>query len=87
MPTLDDSVAGLRCGEVLERLSDLVDGEIDGDLRARIVEHVRGCRWCEEFGGRFSAIVRQLREAAEEDELEEDVTGRLQERLARELRK
>ena len=62
MQTPDERVVGgLRCGEVLERLSDFVDGDIDSATRARIEEHLRGCDWCERFGNRFTGIVGALR--------------------------
>ena len=55
-------VGGLRCGEVLERLSDYLDGDADAPTRARIEEHLRGCEGCARFGGELSATIRALRE-------------------------
>lgn len=54
-------VSGMRCGEVLERLSAYVDGELPADERARIDGHLRGCSVCERFGGRFASVVHGLR--------------------------
>jgi len=54
-------VGGLRCGEVLERLSDYLDGDADAPTRARIEEHLRGCEGCARFGGELSATIRALR--------------------------
>lgn len=61
-------VAGLRCSEVLARLSDLVDGAVPPETAERIAQHLAGCNWCERFGGRFSAIVASLREQLREAE-------------------
>jgi anti-sigma factor RsiW len=60
-------VAGLRCTEVLARLSDYVDGELAPDELTRVKAHVAGCDVCERFGGRFAAVVRGLREAEPPD--------------------
>lgn len=54
-------VAGLRCGEVLELLSDYLDDTLPPDPRQRVEEHVRGCEVCERFGGEYAAAVRALR--------------------------
>ena len=55
-------VAGISCGEVLDRLSSYIDGELPADERARIEAHLRGCEVCERFGGEFQATVHALRE-------------------------
>ena len=36
-------VAGISCGEVLDRLSAYIDGELSADERARMEAHLRGC--------------------------------------------
>lgn len=78
-------VAGLRCSEVLDRLSDFVDGELEADARQRVLDHIAACNWCEEFGGRFSALVGTLRRARSSESLDEDVAARLEEYLARSI--
>lgn len=54
-------VAGLRCGEVLERLSEYLDGHLTAESRARVEAHVADCTNCARFGGQFAAVVRGLR--------------------------
>jgi anti-sigma factor (TIGR02949 family) len=54
-------IAGLSCSQVLERLSDYLDGELAAEDRARLEEHLRGCDGCARFGGEFRATVRALR--------------------------
>jgi anti-sigma factor (TIGR02949 family) len=54
-------VAGISCGEVLDRLSAYLDGELPAEERARVEAHLRGCDTCARFGGEFRATVRALR--------------------------
>jgi anti-sigma factor RsiW len=54
-------VGGLSCSEVLERLSDYVDGELAAEERARVEAHLRGCDACARFGGEFRSTVRALK--------------------------
>lgn len=61
MDPLDREVAGLRCRDVLDALPDFLDDAVDADLRARILEHLRGCDRCERFGGEYGAVVASLR--------------------------
>ena len=78
-------VAGLKCGEVLAALSDFVDGEIPSTMREKILAHLRGCKWCEKFGGRFSRIIDTLRrELARPEPLDHGVAARLRARLSKE---
>ncbi len=86
MADLNRVVAGIRCIEVLELLSDYLDGDVSLDQKHRIETHLRGCDQCERFGGQMSSIVKSLREKLREPEpLEEGVARRLQDRLSREL--
>jgi len=54
-------VAGVRCGFVLERLTEYLDGELGAAERMAIEGHVLGCEQCARFGGVFSASVHALR--------------------------
>ena len=72
--------------EVLELLSDYLDGDVSLAVKDRIEAHLRGCDQCERFGGQVSSVVKSLREQLKEPEpLDEGVISRLQDRLAREL--
>ena len=55
-------VGGLSCGQVLDRLSDYLDGELEERERGAVEEHLRGCDGCARFGGELRATVRALRD-------------------------
>lgn len=61
-------VGGLFCFEVLAKLSDFVDGELEEGEREKIERHLAGCDACTRFGGEFGAVVRALREKVQADE-------------------
>lgn len=54
-------VGGLSCSEVLDRLSDYLDGDLPAPERAQVEEHLRGCDGCARFGGELRATVSALR--------------------------
>ena len=55
-------VAGLWCHEVLEVLSDYLDGDLAAERRAAVDAHLVGCDVCERFGGEVSAVIRALKQ-------------------------
>jgi predicted anti-sigma-YlaC factor YlaD len=57
----DREIAGIRCTQILNGLSDYLAGEVAQDTRVSIEAHLSECSWCEHFGGEFSAVVQQLR--------------------------
>lgn len=61
-PDPDRSIAGLRCREVLERLSSYLDGELPAAETHQVEAHVAGCDWCEKFGGELASTVQALRQ-------------------------
>lgn len=56
------TVGGLRCGEVLARLSDYLAEALPAVERQQVEAHVTGCSVCERFGGEFALTLRRLRE-------------------------
>lgn len=76
------TVAGLRCSEVLAKLSDYLDGEASDSDRSQIDAHLAGCDWCERFGGEFAGAVNALRRLVGED-ITVEMSSRLRERLGR----
>jgi predicted anti-sigma-YlaC factor YlaD len=82
MPASERTVGGMSCGEVLAVLSDYVDGTIDSLTLSRVDAHLRGCDWCEQFGGRFADVVETLRRSLRNAEpLPREVASRLRDRL------
>ncbi|MEM9069293.1 MAG: zf-HC2 domain-containing protein [Myxococcota bacterium] len=64
---------GIRCSEVLERLSDYVDGDLDAATVAKIEVHLRACDNCERFGRDFGAMVVSTRSLDDDESVEESV--------------
>lgn len=84
MQAHDRRVAGVRCTEVLDDLSDYLDGELPGDRVQRIEAHLKGCDWCERFGGDFAEVITALRaRLASPPDAPGDVHAKLMERLNR----
>lgn len=85
MAELDCRVAGLSCREVLEALSDFVNGTLSPDEVARIRLHLDACGTCTRFGGRFAGFIAVVRrELAAGPPLDAEVAARLRARLRRE---
>ncbi len=61
-PENEKVIAGLSCGQVLDRLSDYLDGELPPAESARLEEHLRGCDGCARFGGELKGVVEALRQ-------------------------
>ncbi len=75
-------VGGLWCGQVLERLPDLLADELGREELAAVRAHLGGCDACERFGGAYSAMVAALRrELAEGGTLPAGFKEALSERL------
>ena len=83
MADLDRMVAGMRCREVLERLSAYLDGELPTPQRDALEGHLAGCDRCERFGGAFGSVVEVLRrELAAWEAVPDEVSARLRRRLS-----
>ena len=86
MLDLDHDVGGLTCRQVLEGLSDFVDGNLPEDVVEAVHSHLAECRNCEAFGGRFTGVLAALRATLEEaPAVEAQVFQRLNERLDKDL--
>ena len=62
----DREVGGIRCLEVLDHLSEYLDGDLSDELKQQIEDHLRGCDWCERFGGSFTTTIKTLRDELRE---------------------
>ena len=75
---LQREIAGIRCIEVLNRLSEYLDGELPEEVRAAIDRHLETCGQCESFGLRFTATIQALRkEMATADPVGGEAAGRI----------
>lgn len=72
---------GIRCSEVLEVLSDHLDGDLDAPTVAKLELHLQACPNCARFGRSFGGLVAalpslgQVPESARVDE--EDLLARI----------
>jgi anti-sigma factor RsiW len=73
----DRDVAGIRCSEVLQRLSEYFDGELSPEQARAIEAHTAGCDWCARFGGDFSHAVERLRSNAQPPSIDPALAERL----------
>jgi anti-sigma factor RsiW len=78
---VDREVAGIRCSEVLAKLSAYLDGELaEADVQT-IRRHVAACDVCERFGGRFAHAVERLRQEGPPPAVSPEVAERLRKAL------
>jgi len=54
----------LRCDEVADHLSELLDGELDASARARVVLHLGLCPACARLAAELAATVEALHRLA-----------------------
>lgn len=86
MSELDFTAAGITCREVLEALSDYLDGDLEDVTVRRVESHLAECDRCERFGGAFAGVVAALRkELAVPERIGGEVSARLRARLEREI--
>lgn len=67
-----------ECTDVLEVLSDFVDGEVSDEIRLLVGDHLAGCNRCERFGGAFGEMLAAVRKQLG---VPEPVDAGIQERL------
>lgn len=79
---LDTVVAGIRCRDVLDALSEFLDDEIVPDQRTAIVAHLSACDRCARFGDDIALMLNAMRTALEA-QLDRDVVGADQARASR----
>lgn len=51
----------IQCSEVLELLSDFVDGHLDDDDQESLAAHLETCQHCSQFGAQFQKMFGGLR--------------------------
>lgn len=79
------NIAGLSCSQVLESLTEYLDGELAPDARTALEAHVSACDHCARFGGVFAAAVRGLRERLSATSIDPGVGTRLGRNLKAQL--
>lgn len=81
MADLDREIAGLRCRDLLERLTDYVDGDIGEVEMEQIAAHLRQCAECDKFGSEYAALVAALESRLASPSVAADVRTRLGNRM------
>ncbi|MDX2014701.1 MAG: zf-HC2 domain-containing protein [Myxococcaceae bacterium] len=82
--SVEKLVAGLKCFEVLARLSDYLDGDLPAADKAQVEAHLAGCDECTRFGGEFGQVVTSLRQTlGVEADAPSTVARKLDEALSR----
>ncbi len=74
------------CKESIDLLLDFLEGELPGELRARLETHFGGCSPCEEFLKSYRATPVLCRKALAA-EVPEEVASRLTDFLRAEMKK
>jgi len=74
-------IAGIHCSEVLELLSEFLDGTLPNARAEQLRSHVTACQACEQFGADVQAALKSLRREAAPEPLSDAVSERLAKRL------
>ena len=70
-----------RCRELLERLSRLIDGDLEARERRSLLAHLRRCPCCEEFATSLKRTVTLCQQAGKR-RVPADVRARARARIA-----
>jgi len=57
-------MTGMRCADVVELVTDLIEGALDGLVERRIADHLPGCPGCERYVDQVRQTLRLLRSQA-----------------------
>ena len=79
------AIIEISCVEVWRELSNYVDGDIDGDLRERISEHLKHCDHCLAIADGMRNVIRLVADGASFD-LPSGFGERLKSRLSERYR-
>ncbi len=72
-----------ECNELIEMLSDYIDGELDKDLCEDLESHLKGCKNCKLMFDSMKMTVQLCRDGSCEDlppEFQERIQAKLKER-------
>ncbi|MEO1173309.1 MAG: zf-HC2 domain-containing protein [Myxococcota bacterium] len=80
--SVERTIAGIRCSEVLECLAAFLEGELPPSRVDAIKKHLAGCDQCSRFGEEYAKTVARLRSVmAEPAALDADAVERLRARV------
>jgi predicted anti-sigma-YlaC factor YlaD len=67
---------GLSCKEIIELVTDYVEGTLPSDVVARFEEHLRGCEGCRHYVEQMRLTI-QLVGSVEEEDLSDEAKDHL----------
>lgn len=70
-------VGTLWCFDVLDRLSDYIDGELGAAALAEVEQHLVGCEVCTGFGAEFDAVAKAVRARLTVTDVPGEIAARL----------
>ena len=73
-------VIEISCIEVWREVSNFVDGEVDGELRARMEAHFKGCAHCTAILDGMKNVVKLVGDGVEY-EMPAGLSSRLQDKI------
>ena len=80
-----NDIIEISCEHVIQQISDYIDGEVTPELRARIEDHIRGCKHCTAVLDGTTNTLRLLADGRAFEELfalPQGFSERLRQRLA-----
>jgi mycothiol system anti-sigma-R factor len=72
----------IPCSEVLDRVYEYLDGEIDGDDRAKVKQHLDECHPCLKEFGLEEAVKALVKRSCGHDAIPEDLRAKVLAKIA-----
>ena len=70
-------MSDLNCDEVVELVTEFLDGGLDDEAQARFVDHLSGCDGCGAYLDQMRRTIRTLEDLPSGDRLTDEARARL----------
>ncbi len=74
VPRVPPSGSPVVCEQLVELVTDYLEGALDPDLRRRVEEHLAGCEHCTAYVGQTRRLLELTREAPDRSPSEDTVS-------------